>query len=252
MALDPKVYPIGSPLPTPLSKDGVPPSSIAPVPKGKIFKPGTLPAFTPTGFSATTELDKRRAAGEPLAASYRAKRLGEVAPLEDKLSKMKQAELSDKFRMENLARKFDASRSGMYGGSVMADAMSRAYKDQSRQRASSRAETAKFGQGLTSGIYDRSGTISTMAARGELGGSRDLGGFDVAGVGKGIFGALASPTGKGPLIGGYFPYRPSSSVSTKAPVTVTPKKKKVGGEDPEGGGEGGSGHSGEGMGLGVE
>ena len=235
MALSAKSYPIGSPLPTPLSKDGIPPSSIAPVPKGAIFKPGTLPAFTPTGYSATIELDKRRAAGEPLAASYRAKRLGEVAPLEDRLSKMKQAELSDKFRMENLARKFDASRSGAYGGSAMADAMSRAYKDQSRQRASARSETAKFGQGLTSGIYDRSGTISTMAARGELGGSADLGGFDVAGVGKGIFGALASPTGKGPLIGGYMPYRPSSSVSTKAADPV--KKKKVVIEEPESGGD---------------
>jgi len=226
MALDAKSHTVGEPLPTPLSKDGIPPSSIAPVPKGAIFKPGALPAFTPTGYSATIELGKRRAAGEPLAASYRAKRLGEVAPLEDKLSKMKQAELSDKFRMENLARKFDASRSGAYGGSTMADAMSRAYKDQSRQRASARSETAKFGQGLTGGIYDRSGTISTMAARGELGGSRDLGGFDVAGVGKGIFGALASPTGKGPLIGGYFPYRPGPSVSTKAPVKTPPKKKK--------------------------
>jgi hypothetical protein len=110
----------------------------------------------------------------------------------------------------------------------MADSMSRAYKDQSRQRASARAETAKFGQGLTSGVYDRSGTLSSMAARGELGGSADLGGFDVASVGKGVFGALASPTGKGPLVGGIFPYRPGSAVSTKAAGTTIPKKKKVG------------------------
>ena len=124
MALDPKVYKVGEKLPTPLSKDGVPPSMIAPVAKGSIFKPGAMPSFTPTGFSASSELAKRRATGEPLAASYRSKRLGEVAPLEDKLSKMKQGELSDKFRMENLARKFDASRSGAYGGSAMADSMS--------------------------------------------------------------------------------------------------------------------------------
>ena len=242
--LDPKVYPVGEKLPTPLSKDGIPPSMIAPVEKGKIFKPGAMPAFTPTGFSASTELAKRRATGEPLAASYRSKRLGEVAPLEDKLSKMKQGELSDKFRMENLARKFDASRSGSYGGSAMADSMSRAYKDQSRQRASARAETAKFGQGLTSGVYDRSGTLATMGARGELGGSADLGGFDVASVGKGVFGALASPTGKGPLVGGIFPYRPFSEVSTKAVTPATTKKKKVGVEDPEGGGEGTGGDDG--------
>jgi len=237
MALGAKSYPIGSPLPTPLSKDGIPPSSIAPVAKGKIFAPGALPAFTPTGFSASDELRKRREAGEPLAASYKTKRLGEVAPLEDKLSKMKQAELDDKFRMENLARKFDASRSGAYGGSSMADAMSRAYKDQSRQRASSRAETAKFGHGLTRGVYDRAGSLSTMAARGELGGSADLGGFDVADTGRSIFGALASPTGKGPLVGGIFPYRPSSSVSTKAATPVAVKKKKAVVEEEESGGD---------------
>ena len=243
MALDPKVYPIGSPLPTPLSEGGIPPSSIAPVKKGAIFKPGALPAFTPTGFSATTELDKRRAIGEPLAVTYRGRRAREVAPLEDKLSKMKQAELSDKFRMENLARKFDASRSGAYGGSAMADAMSRAYKDQSRQRASARAETAKFGQGLTSDIYDRAGTLATMGARGELGISKHLGGFDVAGVGKGIFGALAKPTGKGPLIGGYIPYRPDVALTTKVIEDRKKEKKKVVVEEPEGGGEGGSGYS---------
>jgi len=244
MALGAKSYPIGSPLPTPLSKDGIPPSSIAPVAKGKIFAPGALPAFTPTGFSASDELRRRREAGEPLAASYKAKRLGEVAPLEDKLSKMKQAELDDKFRMENLARKFDASRSGAYGGSSMADAMSRAYKDQSRQRASSRAETAKFGHGLTRGVYDRAGSLSTMAARGELGGSGSFGTFDPSAYGT--FSGIA----------GYAPYRPGSSVSTKAPVTTVAKKKKVV-EEPEGGGEGGSGHSGggapgeSGMGLAV-
>jgi len=221
--LDPKVYPVGEKLPTPLSKDGVPPSMIAPVAKGSIFKPGAMPSFTPTGFSASSELAKRRATGEPLAASYRSKRLGEVAPLEDKLSKMKQGELSDKFRMENLARKFDASRSGSYGGSAMADSMSRAYKDQSRQRASARAETAKFGQGLTSGVYDRSGTLSTMAARGELGGSGSFGTFDPSAYGT--FSGIA----------GIAPYRPSSSVSTKAAAPVAAKKKKVVGEThPEG------------------
>ena len=233
MALGAKSYPIGSPLPTPLSKDGIPPSSIAPVAKGKIFAPGALPAFTPTGFSASDELRRRREAGEPLAASYKAKRLGEVAPLEDKLSKMKQAELDDKFRMENLARKFDASRSGAFGGSSMADAMSRAYKEQSRQRAASRAETAKFGHGLTRGVYDRAGSLSTMAARGELGGSADLGGFDMADTARSVFGALARPTGKGPLVGGIFPYRPKVALTTKVIEEAEKKKKEE--EYPEGG-----------------
>ena len=221
-ALSPKVKPVGEALPTPLSKDGVPPASIAPVAKGSIFAPGAIPAFTPTGFSATDELRRRREAGEPLAASYKAKRLGEVAPLEDKLSKMKQAELDDKFRMENLARKFDASRSGAYGGATMADAMSRAYKEQSRQRASSRAETAKFGHGLTRGIYDRAGTLSTMAARGELGGSGSFGTFDPSAYGT--FSGIA----------GYAPYRPGAGVSTAGPVATPPKKKRETTTHPEG------------------
>jgi hypothetical protein len=223
MALDAKAYRVGDPLPTPLSEGGIPPSSISPVKTGSIFKPGAMPSFTPTGFSASTELAKRRATGEPLAASYRSKRLGEVAPLEDKLSKMKQGELSDKFRMENLGRKFDASRSGTFGSSSMADAMSRAYKDQSRQRASARSETAKFGQGLTSGVYDRSGTLSTMGARGELGGSGSFGTFDPSSYGT--FSGIA----------GIAPYRPTPALTTKM-VKDRIKKKKVdglseGGED---------------------
>jgi hypothetical protein len=146
---------------------------------------------------------------------------------------MKQGELSDKFRMENLARKFDASRSGAYGGSAMADSMSRAYKDQSRQRASARAETAKFGQGLTSGVYDRSGTLATMGARGELGGSGSFGTFDPSAYGT--FSGIA----------GVAPYRPTSSISTKAPAPVV-KKKKVYAETT--GGSGSAGESGIGEG----
>jgi len=242
MALtDAKAFRVGDPLPTPLSVGDIPPATISPVKAGSIFKPGAMPSFTPTGFSASEELAKRRAVGEPLAASYRTKRLGEVAPLEDKLSKMKQAELSDKFRMENLGRKFDASRSGQYGSSSMADAMSRAYKDQSRQRASSRAETAKFGHGLTSGVYDRSGTLSTMAARGELGGSGSFGTFDPSAYGT--FSGIA----------GIAPYRPTPALTTKM-VEDRKKKKKVteedigygdgadeDGGDPFGGIDGGSG-----------
>jgi hypothetical protein len=138
---------------------------------------------------------------------------------------MKQRELDDKFRMENLGRKFDASRSGQYGSSSMADAMSRAYKDQSRQRASSRAETAKFGHGLTSGVYDRSGTLSTMAARGELGGSGSFGTFDPSAYGT--FSGIA----------GIAPYRPTPALTTKM-IKDRVKKKKVddfseGGEDAE-------------------
>ena len=245
MALSAKSYPIGSPLPTPLSKDRIPPSSIAPVAKGAIFTPGALPAFTPTGFSASDELGRRRAAGEPLAASYKAKRFGEVAPLEDKLSKMKQAELDDKFRMENLARKFDASRSGAYGGATMADAMSRAYKEQSRQRASSRAETAKFGHGLTRGIYDRAGTLSTMAARGELGGSGSFGTFDPSAYGT--FSGIA----------GYAPYRPGVGVSTAGSVATvppkTPKKKTTSTTHPlgESGSASGAGGGSEGESEGL-
>jgi hypothetical protein len=226
MALtDAKAFKVGEPLPTPLSVGGIPPATISPVKKGSIFKPGAMPSFTPTGFSASDELAKRRAVGEPLAASYRSKRLGEVAPLEDKLSKMKQGELDDKFRMENLGRKFDASRSGTYGSSSMADSMSRAYKDQSRQRASSRAETAKFGHGLTSGIYDKSGTLSTMAARGELGGSGSFGTFDPSAYGT--FSGIA----------GIAPYRPTPALTTKM-IKDRIKKKKVdglseGGEDAE-------------------
>ena len=225
MALDAKAYRVGDPLPTPLSEGGIPPSSISPVKTGSIFKPGAMPSFTPTGFSASTELAKRRATGEPLAASYRSKRLGEVAPLEDKLSKMKQGELSDKFRMENLGRKFDASRSGTFGSSSMADAMSRAYKDQSRQRASARSETAKFGQGLTSGVYDRSGTLSTMGARGELGGSGSFGTFDPSSYGT--FSGIA----------GIAPYRPTPALTTKM-VKDRIKKKKVDDYPPGEGGEG--------------
>ena len=230
---DAKAFRVGDPLPTPLSVGGIPPATISPVKAGSIFKPGAMPSFTPTGFSASEELAKRRAVGEPLAASYRSKRLGEVAPLEDKLSKMKQRELDDKFRMENLGRKFDASRSGQYGSSSMADAMSRAYKDQSRQRASSRAETAKFGHGLTSGVYDRSGTLSTMAARGELGGSGSFGTFDPS-----AFGTFSG-------IAGIAPYRPTPALTTKM-IEDRKKKKKVddfseGGEDAEAAPEDGMG-----------
>jgi hypothetical protein len=96
--------------------------------------------------------------------------------------------------------------------------MSRAYKDQYRQRASSRAETAKFGHGLTSGVYDRSGTLSTMAARGELGGSGSFGTFDPSAYGT--FSGIA----------GIAPYRPTPALTTKM-VEDRKKKKKVTEED---------------------
>ena len=87
MALtDAKAFRVGDLLPTPLSVEGIPSATISPVKAGSIFKPGAMPSFTPTGFSASEELAKRRTVGEPLAVNYRGRRARVVAQLEDKLS----------------------------------------------------------------------------------------------------------------------------------------------------------------------